>query len=86
MDAGLFDSHNRFPFIFCSPDFPTPKVENLPMSGRISGALGSLVDCMNEPSVTVNPAGRGSGGALGEAPNGLSASRSLPDAERQCQS
>ena len=28
------------------------------MSGRISGALGSLVDCMNEPSVTVNPCGK----------------------------
>src|SRR4029077_570188 len=38
------------------------------------------------PFAHVNPAGRGSGGALGETPNGLSASPSLPAAERQCQS
>src|SRR4030095_890638 len=33
----------------------------------------------------VNPAGRGSGGALGETPNSLSASPSLANGGRECQ-
>jgi hypothetical protein len=33
----------------------------------------------------VNPAGRESGELLGETPNGLSASATLPAADRQCQ-
>ena len=37
------------------------------------------------PSFTVNPAGRGPGGALGETPNGLSANATLPASDRQCQ-
>ena len=38
-----------------------------------------------EPRVAVDPAGRGSGGALGETPNGLSASASLPKIPTVCQ-
>src|SRR5262249_27026058 len=38
--------------------------------------------CVNKPSFTINPAGRGSGGAPGEAPNGLSASATLANGDR----
>jgi len=46
-----------------------------------------LFSCVNEPFVRGYPAERGSGGALlGETPNRLSASATLADGDRKCQS
>ena len=58
----------------------------------MSELIGSFVfliaeiGCASEPLRSrVNPAGRGSGGALAKTPDGLTAGATLPNGDRDCQ-
>ena len=73
------------PFIFLLQNF-LAEVPGIFQNRNFSEQFGSYVNCVNEPSVTVNPAKRGSGGAPGgQTPNRLSAGATLANGDRGCQ-
>ena len=67
-----------------SPNFWARSLQNTSVT-RNSRSNWFIGELCGRASAMVNPAGRGSGGALGNTPNGLSASPILANGDRQCQ-